>query len=147
MIGIPPQPPQGKGKQTMTTKVTTKKKKRSRSDIEAETAMAVAQAAERAEQGGHGSSLRIGESLSPAQRQGLEQVESFHRSPRGPDDSPQRESEEQEAEQEETVELAEPDDVARLALALRCSRVLTLRDVVPGTLLDTVDHHQCSALT
>ena len=82
----------------MTTKVTTKKKKRSRSDIEAETAMAVAQAAERAEQGGHSSSLRIGESLSPAQRQGLERVDSFHRSPCGPDDSPQRESEEQEAE-------------------------------------------------
>jgi len=40
-----------------------------------------------------------------------------------------------------------PDDVARLALALRCSRGLTLRDVVPGPLLDTVDHHQCSALT
>jgi len=40
-----------------------------------------------------------------------------------------------------------PYDVARLALALRCSRGLTLRDVVPGPLLDTVDHHQCSALT
>ena len=77
----------------------------------------------------------------------MERVESFHQSPRGPNDSPQRESEEQEAEQEETVELAEPDDVARLALALRCSRGLTLRDVVPGPLLDTVDHHQCSALT
>jgi len=80
----------------MLTKVTTKKKL-SRSDIEAETVMTVAQAAERAEQGGHSSSLRIGESLSPTQRQGLERVESFHRSPRGPDDSPQRESKEQEA--------------------------------------------------
>ena len=38
----------------------------------------------------------------------MERVESFHQSPRGPDDNPQRESEEQEAEQEETTEVAEP---------------------------------------
>ena len=47
-------------------KKTTSKKKHKRGDIEKERAVAVAAIAERAERGGRGSGIRIGDQLSPA---------------------------------------------------------------------------------
>jgi len=55
-------------------KKTTSKRKRKRGDIEAERAAAVAASAERAERGGRGSGIRIGDQLSPAQRTVVEQL-------------------------------------------------------------------------
>jgi len=49
-------------------KKTTTKKKRKRHDIETERAEVVAVAVERAERGGRGSGIRIGDQLLPAQR-------------------------------------------------------------------------------
>jgi len=64
-------------------KKTTTKKKHKRGDIEAERAAAVAVAAERAERGGRGSGICIGDQLSPAQRTTVEQLEASLGSPRG----------------------------------------------------------------
>ena len=64
-------------------KKTTTKKKRKRGDIEEERAAAVAIALERAERGGRGSGVRIGDQLSPAQRTAVEQLEANLGSPPG----------------------------------------------------------------
>ena len=52
-------------------------------EIKAERAAAVATAVERAERGGRGSGVRIGDQLSPAQRAIVEELEARHGSPRG----------------------------------------------------------------
>jgi len=70
---------QEKGKRP---KKTTTKKKHKRGDIEAERATAVATAAERAERGGRGYGIRIGDQLSPTQRTVVEQLEASLGSPR-----------------------------------------------------------------
>jgi hypothetical protein len=59
------------------------KKKLKRGEIEVERAAAVAAAIERAERGGRGSGVRIGDKLSPAQRAIVEEFEASHGSPRG----------------------------------------------------------------
>ena len=64
-------------------KNTTLKKKRKRGDIEAERAAVVAAAVERANRGGRGSGICIGDQLSPAQRTVVEQLEASLGSPRG----------------------------------------------------------------
>ena len=64
-------------------KKTITKKKHKCGDIEAERAAAVVAAAEHAERGGRGSSVRIGDQLSPAQRATLEEFEASHDSPPG----------------------------------------------------------------
>ena len=64
-------------------KKTTTKKKCKRGDIETERAAAVAIALERAERGGRGSGIRIGDQLSPAQRAIVEELKARHGSPRG----------------------------------------------------------------
>ena len=79
-----PKPPprltaQQKGKAKMITK-----KKRKRDDVEAERAATVAATAKRAEIGGPGSGIRIGDQLSPAQRaasRGLRLVLVVHSEP------------------------------------------------------------------
>ena len=70
-----PRPPprlttQQKGKAKKTTK-----KKRKFDDVEAERAAAVATIVERAEIGGSGSGIHIGDQLSPAQRAAIEWIE------------------------------------------------------------------------
>ena len=62
-------------------KKTTTKKKRKRGDIETEKAAAVAIAVERAERGGRGSGIRIGDKLSPVQRTIVEQLQASLSSP------------------------------------------------------------------
>ena len=62
-------------------KTTTKKRKRG--DIETKRAAAVDIAAERAERGGRGSGICIGDQLSPAQRTVIEQLEASLGSPPG----------------------------------------------------------------
>ena len=69
---------QQKGKAKMITK-----KKRKRDDVEAERAAAVVATVERAERGGAGSGIRIGNQLSPAQRVTVERIESSLGSPPG----------------------------------------------------------------
>ena len=59
----------GKAKKMIT------KKKRKIDDVEAERAAAVAATVERAERGGAGSGIRIGDQLSPAQRATVERIE------------------------------------------------------------------------
>ena len=78
-----PRPPpcltaQQKGKAKKTTK-----KKQKLDDVEAERAAAVAAAAERAERGGAGSGVHIGNQLSPAQRATVERIEASLGSPPG----------------------------------------------------------------
>ena len=65
----------GKAKKTIT------KKKRKFADVETERAAAVAVAAERAERGGAGSGVHIGDQLSPAQRAAIERMEASLGSP------------------------------------------------------------------
>ena len=65
------------------TKKTTTKKKHKRDDINAERAAEVAAEVERAERGGKGSGIRIGDQLSPAQRVAVEELEARHGSPHG----------------------------------------------------------------
>ena len=67
----------GKAKKTIT------KKKRKFADVETERAAAVAAAVERAERGGAGSGVRIGDQLSPAQRVAVERMEANLSSPPG----------------------------------------------------------------
>ena len=67
---------QQKGKEKKTTK-----KKRKFNDVEAERAAAVAAAAERADIGGSGSGIRIGDQLSSAQRATVERIEANLGSP------------------------------------------------------------------
>ena len=69
---------QQKGKAKKTTK-----KKRKRDDVEAERAAEVAAAVERAEIGGSGSGICIGDQLSPAQRAAVERNEDSLGSPPG----------------------------------------------------------------
>ena len=57
------------------------KKKRKLDDVEAKRAAAVAAVVERAERGGVGSGVRIGDQLLPAQRAIVERIESHHGSP------------------------------------------------------------------
>jgi len=64
-------------------KKTTIKKKRKKGDLEAERAATVATAVERAERGGRGSGICIGDQLSPAQRTIVEQLEDSLGSPCG----------------------------------------------------------------
>ena len=64
-------------------KKTITKKKRKRGDTEAERAATVAAAAERAERGGRGSGICIGDPLSLAQRAIVEELDARHGSPRG----------------------------------------------------------------
>ena len=59
------------------------KKKHKRGDTEAERVAAVAAVIERAERGGRGSGVHIGDQLSPAQRATIEELEARHGSPRG----------------------------------------------------------------
>ena len=78
-----PRPPprltaQQKGKAKKTTK-----KKRKLDDVEAKRAAAVAAVVERAERGGVGSGVRIGDQLSPAQRTAVERIEASLGSPPG----------------------------------------------------------------
>ena len=78
-----PRPPpcltaQQKGKAKKTTK-----KKHKFNDVEAERVAAVVAAAERAERGGSGSGIRIGDQLSPAQRATIERIEASLGSPPG----------------------------------------------------------------
>ena len=69
---------QQKGKAKNTTK-----KKRKFDDVEAERAAAVATIVERAEIGGSGSGICIGDRLSPAQRAAIERIEASLGSPPG----------------------------------------------------------------
>ena len=69
---------QQKGK----TKKTTKKKQKL-DDVEAERAIAVVAATKRAERGGVGSGIRIGDQLSPTQRATVERIEASLGSPPG----------------------------------------------------------------
>ena len=69
---------QQKGKAKKTTK-----KKHKRDDVETERAAVVAATAERAEKGGSGSGIRIGDQLSPAQRTTIERIEASLGSPPG----------------------------------------------------------------
>ena len=67
---------QQKGKAKKTTK-----KKRKRDDVEAERAVAVVAAVERAEIGGSGSGVHIGDQLSLTQRAAVERIEASLGSP------------------------------------------------------------------
>jgi hypothetical protein len=69
---------QQKGKAKNTTK-----KKHRRDDVEVQRAAAVVAAVERAEIGGSGSGIRIGDQLSPAQRATVERIEASLGSPPG----------------------------------------------------------------
>ena len=76
-----PRPPprltaQQKGKAKKTTK-----KKRKLDDVEAKRAAAVVATAERAERGGSGTGICIGDQLSPAQRATVERIETSLGSP------------------------------------------------------------------
>ena len=76
-----PRPPprlttQQKGKAKKTTK-----KKRKLDDVEAKRAAAVVATAERAERGGSGTGICIGDQLSPAQRATVERIETSFGSP------------------------------------------------------------------
>ena len=64
-------------------KKTTTKKKRKRGGLEAERAAVMATTVERAERGGRGSVIRIGDQLSPTQRTAVEQLEASLGSPHG----------------------------------------------------------------
>ena len=59
------------------------KKKRKHGDIEAERAVVVAATIGRAERGGRGSGVRIGDQLSPAQRATVEELKARHGCPCG----------------------------------------------------------------
>ena len=72
----PRQIAQQKGKAKKTTK-----KKRKFDDVEVERAAVVVATAERAEIGGFGSGIRIGDQLSPAQRTTVERIEASLGSP------------------------------------------------------------------
>ena len=78
-----PRPPprltaQQKGKAKKTTK-----KKRKLDDVKAERAAAMAAIAERAERGGFGGGIRLGDQLSPAQRATIKRIETSFGSPPG----------------------------------------------------------------
>jgi len=75
--------PDSTGKGEGAKKKTTTKKKRKRGDIATERATTVAVTVERAEKGGRGSGIRIGDQLSPAKRTAVEQLEASLGSPLG----------------------------------------------------------------
>ena len=69
---------QQKGKAKKVTK-----KKRKLDDVKAERAAAMAAIAERAERGGFGGGIRLGDQLSPAQRATIKRIETSFGSPPG----------------------------------------------------------------
>ena len=76
----PTPPPRLTAQQKGKAKKTTKKKQKL-DDVEAERAIAVVAATKRAERGGVGSGIRIGDQLSPTQRATVERIEASLASP------------------------------------------------------------------